>query len=377
VTAFVHVDGAKSKAENVKLTRLPRALPVAFTVDHLFVVATFSHLFSSLHGACSFVVDGALWANRCANVALGHDEAGRARGEPLVFALLASLALFNLAVASPKGKRLLAAKVCPFKELGAGEEVGGVESMGEHFVVGKILGVGGRLTLMSSLSSAGVAGLRLILLSSKTLAFCWCTLATLFLATLSSAGRRHVSVVDRVSRRCMRLRHLSVRMGRLPTGSRGGVGHIWPVSRLDVCWGFWVLLCGLWQRFRLTTTTSLAMSSLRSLWKLFSNSWVSTRSTSTSTSGLGRLGLVSSSSASHWLLLVVGVGLFIRCLFFRLLSLAADSRRAGGRGRSRGTLLVLRQIEVLGMGALMATLVVSPSVEVISIELIGVAVLFR
>jgi hypothetical protein len=67
--------------------------------------------------------------------------------------------------------------------------------MGEHLVVGKIIVVGGRLTLMSSLSSA--AGLYLILLLCESFTLCRCTLTALFLAALSSAGSRCVSIVDR------------------------------------------------------------------------------------------------------------------------------------------------------------------------------------
>ena len=69
----------------------------------------------------TIVVDHAIWAHRCANIAFSDHEGRRALWVPVVFALLAALALFALSVATPERKRLLAALICLFKELGAGK----------------------------------------------------------------------------------------------------------------------------------------------------------------------------------------------------------------------------------------------------------------
>ena len=43
VTTLCHFDRTKSEAENIKLARLSWTLSVAFTVNHLLVLATFGH----------------------------------------------------------------------------------------------------------------------------------------------------------------------------------------------------------------------------------------------------------------------------------------------------------------------------------------------
>jgi len=146
------------------------------------------------------VVNCAIWANRCANVTLCHDKAGRTQGEPLFLAFLAVLAHFRLTVSSPEGKRLLTALFSLLKELGTGNSLFLREILGK-LVVGKnefiIILVGRRLTSLSSLSSAATRWLRLTLFSFISLNFfLTLILSTPCLAVLAAGGRR-MSIVDR------------------------------------------------------------------------------------------------------------------------------------------------------------------------------------
>ena len=119
VAALVHVHWAKSEAENVVFAGLAWALTIAFAIDQLLVMATLGLHFETWLNAGAVVVDHAIGAHWCANVALSHDKAGRARWEPLGLTFLAVLALLCLTVASPKRKGLFTSSFSLLEELGA------------------------------------------------------------------------------------------------------------------------------------------------------------------------------------------------------------------------------------------------------------------
>lgn len=101
MSALVHINRAKTEAENIEFARLPRALAIALAVDELLISTALGSC-KPRHHARLIVIDHTIWADRCTHVALCHDEARRARWVPLVFALLAVAALLCLAIASPK-----------------------------------------------------------------------------------------------------------------------------------------------------------------------------------------------------------------------------------------------------------------------------------
>ena len=100
MTAFKHVHGAEAEAKNIKLTCLAWALTIAVAIDILFVMGTLGHQRVCLH-ARTFMVNHAIGAHWSAHVTLCDNEAWWALGEPLLFAFLAALALFLLAVSTP------------------------------------------------------------------------------------------------------------------------------------------------------------------------------------------------------------------------------------------------------------------------------------
>ena len=71
--------------------------------------------------ARAVMVDHAIWAHRCTYIAFSDHEGRRALWVPIVFALLAALALFALSIAAPERKRLLTALIRLLEELGASE----------------------------------------------------------------------------------------------------------------------------------------------------------------------------------------------------------------------------------------------------------------
>lgn len=121
VPTLVHIHGAKAKAENIELASLSRTLTIALTIDHLFVVATCGNHFHARLHARALVINHAIGANWCTNIAFGHDKAWWALWEPLLLAFLAIRALFLLTVATPQGKRLFTAFFVFLEELGASE----------------------------------------------------------------------------------------------------------------------------------------------------------------------------------------------------------------------------------------------------------------
>lgn len=102
MSAFEHVHGAQTEAEDVELASLARALPIAFTINELFIITALVQLCSTRLDASAIMIDHAIGADGCAHVALSNHEAGRALREPLVLALLALAALLFLAVSTPQ-----------------------------------------------------------------------------------------------------------------------------------------------------------------------------------------------------------------------------------------------------------------------------------
>lgn len=119
MAALLHVDRAQAEAKNVVLARLARALAVALTVDQLLVDSAFLDVRNSGHNAGAVMVDHTVGADRSAYVALGDHEGRWALREPLLFALLAVVALAQLAVASPQRQGFCAASLSLLKELRA------------------------------------------------------------------------------------------------------------------------------------------------------------------------------------------------------------------------------------------------------------------
>ena len=98
----VHLHGTETEAEDVKLACLTGALSITLTIDQLFVVTALGHHVESRPHTCALVVDHALRANWGAHIALSDQEAGWTLWIPLVFTLLAIVALLGLSAAPPE-----------------------------------------------------------------------------------------------------------------------------------------------------------------------------------------------------------------------------------------------------------------------------------
>ena len=118
VTALVHVHRAKTEAKNVKLARLPGALTVALTIDKLLIRSTLLNKLEAWLDAGTIVINHAIGANRCANIALCYNEGRWAARVPVTFALLTALTLLALSIAAPESKWFLAALLSLLEELG-------------------------------------------------------------------------------------------------------------------------------------------------------------------------------------------------------------------------------------------------------------------
>ena len=123
VSALVHVHWAETEAKNIELACLSWALAIALTINHLFIVGTLSHYFQALLHARALVVYHAIGAHWRAHITLSHDKARWALWEPLLFAFLAALALFLLAVSTPQGKWLFTAFFVLLEELRASKVI--------------------------------------------------------------------------------------------------------------------------------------------------------------------------------------------------------------------------------------------------------------
>ena len=119
VTTFVHVHGAETEAEDVEFACLARALPIALSINHLFILTTLSDFFNTWFQTCTIMINHSFGAYRCTHIAFGHSEARRARRVPLFITLLTVSALLRLAVATPERERLLATFGSFFEELRA------------------------------------------------------------------------------------------------------------------------------------------------------------------------------------------------------------------------------------------------------------------
>ena len=119
VAALVHVHWAKAEAKDVEFACLTRALSIALTINHLFIMSTLSDFFHSRFQTCSFMINQSIGAYRSAHIAFCHSEAWWARWVPLIFTLLTVSALLRLPVAAPKRERLLTTTRSLFEEFGA------------------------------------------------------------------------------------------------------------------------------------------------------------------------------------------------------------------------------------------------------------------
>ena len=98
----VHLHGAKTEAEDIEFTCLTWALSIALTINQLFFVPTLSHQVVSRPITSALVVYHTLWTNWGAHIALSLQEAWWTFWIPLLFTLLAIVALCRLSTASPE-----------------------------------------------------------------------------------------------------------------------------------------------------------------------------------------------------------------------------------------------------------------------------------
>lgn len=102
VTTLEHVHGAESKAQYIVFTGLPRALPVALTIDELLIrIACNKALLTWMHAGV-IMVHHTIWTDWSADIALCDCEGRWALWVPVIFTLLAVMALFSLSIATPK-----------------------------------------------------------------------------------------------------------------------------------------------------------------------------------------------------------------------------------------------------------------------------------
>jgi len=102
VATLVHIHGAQTEAKDVVLACLAGALAIALAIDELLVMTTLGDVLLSWLDAGSVVVNHAVWAHRCADIALGDCERRWALREPALFALLAVMTFFVLTISTPK-----------------------------------------------------------------------------------------------------------------------------------------------------------------------------------------------------------------------------------------------------------------------------------
>ena len=98
----VHLHGAKTEAEDIEFACLTGALSITLAINQLFVMSTISHQVVSRPVASAFMIDHTLWANWGAHITLSDKEAWWTVWIPLIFTLLAIVALFGLTTASPE-----------------------------------------------------------------------------------------------------------------------------------------------------------------------------------------------------------------------------------------------------------------------------------
>ena len=98
----VHLHGAKTEAEDIEFACLAGAISITLTINQLFIMSTIGHQVVSRPITSAFMVDHALWANWGTYIALSDKEAWWTVRIPLLFTLLAIVALFRLTTASPE-----------------------------------------------------------------------------------------------------------------------------------------------------------------------------------------------------------------------------------------------------------------------------------
>ena len=101
-SASVHLHWAKTEAEDIEFTCLTGAISIALAINQLFIVPTLSHQVVSRPITSAFMVDHTLWTNWRTNIALSDKEAWWTFWIPLLFTLLAIVALCRLPTASPE-----------------------------------------------------------------------------------------------------------------------------------------------------------------------------------------------------------------------------------------------------------------------------------
>ena len=274
----------------------------------------------------------ALRADRRTHIALSNHEAGWALGEPLLFTLLAILALLLLAVATPEGEWLLTAFVMLLKELGT-SEVDDLVISSRRF----------NLLISQSVPLLPSPSLTLLALSLTTALF-WLLWILLFLLAsgTASGGRGTVTVVLGCHLELGRLLLLLLLLllhgleglGREVTGELRTLG----------------LRVGLTQLASVLSATALSLSTATPSASLPLASWVSTRLSATTATAFATL---LSSSPSMPSRLSVEISLVLAALIVRLLAVSLLSVRGGGR---LCLLLVGRsQVEILGVGSIVPT----------------------
>lgn len=101
MAALVHVNWAEAEAKDVELTCLSWALSVALAINQLLIFTTL-WLINNIWGhAGAIMVDVVVRADGSAHIAFSNNKRRRALRVPLVFALLAIMALLVLTISSP------------------------------------------------------------------------------------------------------------------------------------------------------------------------------------------------------------------------------------------------------------------------------------
>ena len=98
----VHLHGAKTEAEDIEFACLTGALSITLAINQLFIMSAISHQVVSRPVTGSFMINHAFWTNWGTYITLSDKEAWWTVWIPLIFTLLAIVALFGLTTASPE-----------------------------------------------------------------------------------------------------------------------------------------------------------------------------------------------------------------------------------------------------------------------------------
>ena len=102
MTALVHIHWTQTEAQDTVLASLSWALPVALSINELLILTALFHNVKAWPHANSIMVNGAIWADRSAHIAISNDEAWWALWVPLILAHLAVVASLSLPISTPK-----------------------------------------------------------------------------------------------------------------------------------------------------------------------------------------------------------------------------------------------------------------------------------